>query len=61
VGEEFLIRTEAADYLRVPVATLAAWAYRHTGPQFYRVGRRVLYRRAELDRWIEDQKVNPSA
>jgi hypothetical protein len=35
MAEEFLIRTEAADYLRVPVATLAAWAYRHTGPQFY--------------------------
>lgn len=56
---DLLIREEAAAYLRKPAATLAAWAYRGTGPEFFRVGRRVLYRRSELDRWLERQRVNP--
>jgi len=54
-------REEAADYLRLPVATLSAWAYRHTGPEFYKVGRRAMYRRTDLDAWLDRQRVSPSA
>lgn len=57
--DELLLREEAAQYLRKPTATLAAWAYRNTGPSYFKVGNRVLYRREDLDRWLEDQRIHP--
>lgn len=57
---DLMYREEAAEYLRIPTATLSAWAYRSIGPEFFRVGRRVLYRRGDLDRWLEAQRVTPS-
>lgn len=59
LSREFLTRAEAAEYVRAPVTTLAAWAYRGLGPEFFRVGRRVLYKREDLDHWLEEQRVHP--
>ena len=56
-GNDLMYREEAGTYLRVPPATMSQWAYRGIGPEFFRVGRRVLYRRADLDRWLESQRV----
>lgn len=58
--DEFLTREEASELLRKPPATLAAWAYRRIGPDFFRVGRTVLYRRSDLELWLESQRVAPS-
>ena len=52
---EYLLADEAADLMRVPVATLYAWRHRRTGPPARRVGKRLLYRRDELIAWVEDQ------
>jgi excisionase family DNA binding protein len=49
---QFLTTDEAADLLRVPKATLYAWRHRGVGPASARVGRRVLYRRADLDAYV---------
>lgn len=49
---------EAAQLLRAPVATLRYWRHLGTGPTSFRVGRRVLYRRADLDAWINDAWIN---
>jgi predicted DNA-binding transcriptional regulator AlpA len=57
--ETLLTREEAAAFLRKPVGTLAAWAYKREGPPFYRLGRGVVYRRADIERWIERQRVDP--
>jgi len=57
VTEQMRTRAEAAKYLRRPVATLNAWAYRRVGPPFYRVGRAVLYKQSDLDAWLEQQRV----
>ena len=51
VGDLFTI-TEAADLLRAPVATLRYWRHLGTGPAGFRVGRRVLYRRSDLEQWV---------
>jgi excisionase family DNA binding protein len=61
VEDKLLHREEAAEYLRTPVATLAQWAYRGVGPEFFRTGRRVLYRKSDLDRWLDAQRVVPGA
>ena len=50
---ELLTLSEAADLLRTPVATLRYWRHRNIGPHSFRLGRRVLYRRADLSTWID--------
>ena len=52
---ELLTIAEAADMLRAPVATLRYWRHLGTGPHSFRLGRRVLYRRADLRTWIDAQ------
>jgi DNA-binding transcriptional MerR regulator len=52
---ELLTITEAAELLRAPVATLRYWRYLGTGPRSFRLGRRVVYRRADLHGWIDVQ------
>jgi hypothetical protein len=52
---ELLIIIEAADVLRAPLATLRYWRRLGTGPTSFRLGRRILYRRADLRPWIDAQ------
>ena len=52
-GPELLTITEVATLLRAPVATLRYWRHLGTGPASFRLGRRVLYRREDLNAWIE--------
>ena len=49
---QLLTLTEAATQLRTPVATLRYWRHLGTGPDSFRLGRRVLYRQADVDRWV---------
>jgi excisionase family DNA binding protein len=49
---DLLTITEAADLLRAPVATLRYWRHLGTGPVSFRLGRRVLYRRGDLEQWV---------
>jgi excisionase family DNA binding protein len=50
---ELLTIREAAEVLRAPIATLRYWRHLGTGPRSFRLGRRVLYRRDDLDAWVE--------
>ena len=52
---ELLTITEAAAVLRAPVATLRYWRHLGTGPHSFRLGRRVICRRADLRTWIDAQ------
>ncbi len=52
---ELLTITEAADVLRAPVATLRYWRHLGTGPHSFRLGRRVVYRRADVTAWLLEQ------
>lgn len=57
---EYLTITEAAELLRAPVATLRYWRHLDTGPRSFRIGRRVMYRRVDLDAWIAEQLTKAS-
>ncbi|WP_190263738.1 helix-turn-helix domain-containing protein [Glutamicibacter nicotianae] len=46
---------EAAEFLRVPVATLRYWRHQGTGPKSARIGGRVMYKQADLENWINEQ------
>jgi hypothetical protein len=56
-----LTLTEAAAFLRAPVATLRYWRHLGIGPDGFRLGRRVMYRREDLDRWVAEQREAQSA
>lgn len=53
---ELLMRIEeVAVLLDVPIATLRDWRQRGVGPTSARIGRRVMYRRPEIEAWVEAQ------
>ncbi|GGK64057.1 helix-turn-helix transcriptional regulator [Ornithinimicrobium pekingense] len=53
---ELLTTAEAAEVLHTPVATLRYWRHVGTGPRSFKLGpRRVMYRRADVEAWVEDQ------
>jgi excisionase family DNA binding protein len=58
---DLLTITEAAALLRAPVATLRYWRHLGTGPRSFRLGRRVLYRRDDLQSWLKTQHAKDSA
>jgi predicted DNA-binding transcriptional regulator AlpA len=47
---------EAAEYVGLSVSTMRAWRAAGTGPASYKIGRRVFYDIAELDRWVYYQQ-----
>jgi predicted DNA-binding transcriptional regulator AlpA len=51
---ELLTLPEAAELLRA-VATLRYWRHLGTGPRSFCLGRRVVYRLADVHAWIEAQ------
>jgi hypothetical protein len=46
---------EAADYLRASPHTLRGWRCKGGGPRFVKVGRKVVYRVADLDAWMTER------
>lgn len=51
---EYLTTDEVADLLRTPVETIRHWRKNGKGPRSFKMGRRVLYARADLDAFIAD-------
>lgn len=39
---------------------LAQWRHKKMGPAFYKLGRKIIYRGADLNAWAEAQRVDPS-
>ncbi len=52
---------DAAYYLGVASQTLYNWRCRRHGPDYVRMGRKIIYLRSDLDRFIESNRVNLSA
>ena len=52
---DLLTSAEVAEMTRLPLATLRWW--RHTGeagPKSFKLGRRVMYRRADVEQWLAE-------
>ena len=54
--DDLLTTAEVALITRAPVSTVRYWRHLGAGPKSFRLGRRVLYRRAEVTRWLLDQE-----
>jgi excisionase family DNA binding protein len=53
---DFMTTAEVAGLTRAPESTVRYWRHCGTGPRSFRLGRRVLYRRGDVDRWIADHE-----
>ncbi len=52
---DLMTTREAADYLRLKQQTLHNWRCLGSGPNFVKLGSRVLYRRSDLDQYLDRQ------
>lgn len=39
---------------------LAQWRHKRRGPPYYKLGRKIVYRGADLNAWAEAHRVEPS-
>jgi excisionase family DNA binding protein len=54
---ELLTVAEVAEMTRLSVGTLRYWRHAGTGgPASFKLGRRVMYRRADVEKWLEDAR-----
>lgn len=55
-ADELMTSAEVASFIRIPAATLRYWRYIGIGPRSFKMGpRRVLYRRGDVQDWVEAQ------
>lgn len=59
--DEILITEEVESLIRTPTATLAYWRSVGKGPAWFKAGRRVLYRKSDVERWIDENVVTPTS
>ena len=50
---EYMTTAEVAELVRAAPETVRYWRWNGTGPRSFRVGRRVLYARADVEAFIE--------
>jgi excisionase family DNA binding protein len=55
----FLSEKQTATYLSISLSTIRRWRKARKGPQFYRVGNVIRYRRDDVDHFIQQNM--PSA
>ncbi|WP_300008062.1 helix-turn-helix domain-containing protein [Pseudonocardia sp.] len=58
--DEFMTTAEVARTLRTSPETVRYWRHVGRGPASFRVGRRVLYASADVERWIVEQRAAES-
>jgi predicted DNA-binding transcriptional regulator AlpA len=51
--DDILTAEDVCDQYRMHPNTLYRWRSVGRGPQAYRIGRRLLYRRADVEAWFE--------
>lgn len=58
-GPSSMDSRQAGQYLGCSAASLRLWRATGKGPRYFRVGRLVRYRRADLDAWTQEHSVAP--
>ncbi len=53
---DLLTLAEVATVLRTPVPTLRYWRHLSIGSDGFRLGRSVVYRREDVNRWLAEQR-----
>ncbi len=55
----YMSSAEFAQYARLAERTPSVWRGRNIGPPWIKCGRRVLYRRDDVDAWLRARLVSP--
>lgn len=53
---EFMTTEEVAQTVRAPLETVRYWRHVGKGPASFKLGRRVLYAREDVERWIAESR-----
>ncbi|WP_018952492.1 helix-turn-helix transcriptional regulator [Thioalkalivibrio sulfidiphilus] len=57
---DYLAETdETSEYIHTSPRTLIRWRNEGKGPPYIKAGHRVLYRKRDVDAWLEGRKVIP--
>lgn len=59
--KEYLTPGEAGRFVGVAMQTLARWRCDGSGPQFIRVGRKIMYAVADLTAWMNARRVSSTS
>ncbi len=54
---EYLTTEEVGRLLRCSPSALRTWRFKRVGPPWMTTGRKVLYKRSDIDGWMETQYV----
>ena len=55
IDEDLLTTAEVATICRAPLSTVRYWRHLGVGPTSFSLGRRVVYRRADVQMWIHSR------
>lgn len=61
VGGDLVDENDAARYTGHSARTYQQWRYRGEGPPYIKCGKAVRYSLRELDAWLLEHRVDPSA
>lgn len=53
---DILKAEQVAEILMVPQGTLRYWRHANKGPACFTLGRKIVYRRTEVEKWIAAQE-----
>lgn len=56
IKDDFMFAAEVAERLEVSNRTLSRWALLRKGPPRVKIGRKVLYRRASFNAWLDQME-----
>lgn len=54
--DDLLLISEVSELTRMPEATIRWHRHQGTGPEGFRLGRRVVFRRGEVRKWIAERE-----
>ncbi len=60
-AEDLLTLSEVAEILRTPVNTLRWWRQKGVGPEFFKIGRRLVTTVGDVRRFMREQRRGPKA
>jgi excisionase family DNA binding protein len=61
VTSPYLTTAEVADLVRTSAETVRYWRFVGKGPASFKLGRKVLYDRAEVEAWIASERTAQTA
>jgi excisionase family DNA binding protein len=53
---EYMTTHEVAELVRAPAETVRYWRHVGKGPRSFKIGRKVLYARGDVERWIAEAR-----